>query len=473
MVNGSSSGVMNGSFPAIPTTCEDGLRSCSACLATRNAAPGGKCVWLSGSYSGSGSNPGHGGCYPEQRWQQKKPAFPNIHAVTEPAACEVPLPPVPPPPPCTRMGSNRANCWVGHWRHGIGGVPYQNLPDAPMLGNGYLGLLLAESGADGLVHSGGAPLGSGVDLWVNTNAMWACMNNTQSGGSSGTLQPAFPGRLTDAVCNLAGFGGVSLSLPALGHAHMYAEQRIGPAHLYTRQSGTSGTLETLTYVDPKRNVIVTNVTWIAAANSAKDAELNVNVWAHLERNTGSSGHIVSGPSDAGHSGAVPWACRHASADNATGVRRIRTAVAVALPPGAKKIKPTMLPNGSAFGNDRLGILAQVVAASSVGLKNGHTISLVTAVSDNLQQGNGYDPTQDAVQLAQSASASDIASAAAVWWQRFWNQSSIALPGSPAVESYWYGTLYAIATMNPSKEMMWATNNLVPPAGPYGNQVTTE
>ena len=33
--------------------------------------------------------------------------------------------------------------------------------------------------------------------------------------------------------------------------------------------------------------------------------------------------------------------------------------------------------------------------------------------------------------------------------------------------------YALAIMNPSQEMMRRTNNLVPPAGPYGNQVTTD
>ena len=67
---------------------------------------------------------------------------------------------------------------VGTWKTTIGGVPNSKLPDAPSLGNGYAGVVLADGPFDSLPS-----LGS-VDLWLNTNANWtfpqAATNNSRS-----------------------------------------------------------------------------------------------------------------------------------------------------------------------------------------------------------------------------------------------------------------------------------------------------
>ena len=383
--------------------------------------------------------------------------------------CSEQLPEAPAPPPCTRNQSDRAHCWVGHWRHGIGGVPATSQPWAPLLGNGYAGVLLAEGAADGLDRADNSS--AAVDLWVNTNAMWGCKNNTASRFQF-PLGPS--GRLTPAICNLLGFGGVSLSLPALGRPVFYAEQRIGSAQLYTRQKSEAGTLETLTYMDPEQNTIVVNVTWRATGGPAA-AQLNVAAWALGEDTIAPDGKAWGGPSAAGHRGSVLYTWRDGpKPSNDTAIRRIRTVLGVALPAGAAAIPPTLRKSGTWYHHG-LQPVSRVVAASSVPIQSGRTVSIVISVRDNLLAGDRHDPLPDAVASAQrqAASVGRIASRAAVWWRSFWAKSSITLPQSPSVESFWFGAQYALAIMNPSQEMMRRTNNLVPPAGPYGNQVTTD
>jgi hypothetical protein len=164
---------------------------------------------------------------------------------------------------------------VGVWNTTISGVPNSQLADAPSLGNGYAGIVLADGPFDSL------PLLRTVDLWLNTNANWGCGNNTATG---------IPGRLTPAVCSMVGFGGVSFAVPALlgggaegEGASFHAEQRMAGGHLYTRQAAAAGAVETLTYVHPERNVIVTNVTWTGPA----PARLEVRAWVY---NTSAQAH---------------------------------------------------------------------------------------------------------------------------------------------------------------------------------------
>ena len=130
--------------------------------------------------------------------------------------------------PCVLLAASAAAMPIGVWNTTIGGVPNSKLPNAPQLGNGYTGIVLADGPFDTL------PLLQTVDLWINTNAMWGCDNNT--------------GGLTPALCAMVGLGGVSFAVPALlpppalasrGRSpqdatttpvvSFHAEQRVGPA----------------------------------------------------------------------------------------------------------------------------------------------------------------------------------------------------------------------------------------------------
>ena len=66
-------------------------------------------------------------------------------------------------------------------------------------------------------------------------------------------------------------------------------------------------------------------------------------------------------------------------------------------------------------------------------RGGPALSIVTALADNLLQGNAHDPAPDAKALATSSTAAAVAAAAASHWASFWGSrsASISLPSSPA------------------------------------------
>ena len=116
--------------------------------------------------------------------------------------------------------------------------------------------------------------------------------------------------------------------------------------------------------------------------------------------------------------------------NQTKIRSIITAIAarVVASNGAPPAPPAPAPayNGKVFSS--FGV---------VELTSAVTTSIVVAISDNLVKGNAHDPTVDAVTLATSSTAANVAAEAAAWWQTFWRKTSVSLPSSPLVERFWY------------------------------------
>ena len=346
-----------------------------------------------------------------------------------------------------RVTGTAAALPVGTWNSTISGVPNSKLPDAPSLGNGYAGVVVADGPFDSL------PVPGSVDLWINTNANWGCSNNTATG---------IPGRLTPAVCSMVGFGGVSFAVPALlkgkDIGSFQAEQRIADGHLYTQQAGASGKVETLTYMHPERNVIVTNITWTGAA----PAVLKVRAWVYNSTTQAHDSHDhLGGLTKSQRSPGAMAVTRDAtggSGDQA--IRRMRTSLAVALPEGAKPLPS--LPFGS-----------RTVVGSSIPLPSGTTVSVVMALEDNLLQTNSYDSAPAAMSLAKGTSAGAVAEAAAAFWSSFWGRSAISLPSEGRIQDYWYGAQYGTATMTASAALLEKTKGLLPPSGLYGPWVTTD
>ena len=338
---------------------------------------------------------------------------------------------------------------VGHWKGHISGLPNSQLPDAPTLGNGYTGVMLGDS------HLPGS---ASVDLWVNTNSMWSCDNNTASSSSPGHANSNWgPGRLTPAVCSLVGLGGVSFAVQQanIQQHNFVAEQRTENGQLYTKQTvgAPSGMVETLTYIHPSENAIVTNITSTVPGG----AVLDVVLWVY-----------TNGRSTAtGSGGGALWASREASkpceaqqCDNS--IKRIRTALAVKIGEAATYFNTTSLLPGYASVGARVTLPT-----------NGMTLSIVTALADNLLKANDYDPTPDAKALAIDTSASAVEAAATSYWAAFWTKSSISLPSSPAVEAYWRGAQYATACMTPTTKVLAKYGGKAPPSGLYGPWVSSD
>lgn len=75
-------------------------------------------------------------------------------------------------------------------------------------------------------------------------------------------------------------------------------------------------------------------------------------------------------------------------------------------------------------------------SGSVKISKGATVSLITAVADNLLKGNGFDPSPEAAALATGTQLADITNEACEFWAEFWGKSSINLPAHPEVEDFW-------------------------------------
>ena len=402
--------------------CSSYDTNCSACLVTNDtrAAWASPCIWTSAFVCDPPGSQACHRCCPLLWWTEYKQQHPNVNTTTDcgrfpptpPPPKPLPSPPpAPPPPPCTdpaARGARRAACWVGRWSGPIGGLPTSQLSNVPALGNGYVGVQLA---------SGVAAASSDIELWINTNANWGCDDNK-----------ANP-KLTVAVCSLVGLGGLSFSVPALGpNSTIAAEQRLAPATVHTRHSSSAGTLETLSYLHPTTNVLVTNLTWTGTAA----AELGIAVWVPAVCVPGGCRRSAANHSVLGTGGQqLLTAWRDASTDGGARdptIRRMRTALAVVLP-------ATAAPAGRGGG----GYGGRASARSTVRLQPGEVLSIVTSVADNLLGGNAHDPVPDAVDLAGTGGATVSAAVAAAsqkWWQSFWAKSSIHLPGSPLVEAFW-------------------------------------
>jgi hypothetical protein len=322
-------------------------------------------------------------------------------------------------------------------------MPNNKLPDAPTLGNGYAGVMLADGPADGLNASA-----QSTDLWINTNALWSCDNNTAKG---------IPGRLTEAVCKRAGLGGVTISSKAIGMTGVafYAEQRTATAHIYTKQTklATNATIETVTFMHPEANIIITNIT---AFGVKAGSMLDVVVWVY-----DTSGRNTSTGSDA-TGGHHLWASRDVSTSLDPAIKHIRTALTVDL--GQKFTLLDSVASTPAF-------IPRSAIGGSIPLINGATISIVTAVADNMVEGNNHDPIPSAKALTKSHSPTEVQSAAASYWGAYWARSSIQLPSSQAVQDFWYGAQYATACMTSTDKVLASTNGLLPPSGLYGPWVT--
>ena len=87
----------------------------------------------------------------------------------------------------------RSDDRVGRWSGPITGLPNGKLASAPLLGNGYVGVVLGSQR--------GAGAGTNLDLWINSNAVWHC---------DPSHTPAAP---PEAVCERAALGGVTFGVP--------------------------------------------------------------------------------------------------------------------------------------------------------------------------------------------------------------------------------------------------------------------
>ena len=163
--------------------------------------------------------------------------------------------------------------WAGEL---VGGAPSGHLGNpghnVPLLGNGYLGLVL-QSSPDGVGTHGYNFNGSTLELFLNSNANWDC----EKSQAADALPPA--------VCSMRGLGGLTvnvrnstaagLALSGINTTTFVAEQRLANGSLWTERCGGGGScLRSESIIHPEQNALLTTLSF----DGPTAIELELQLW---------------------------------------------------------------------------------------------------------------------------------------------------------------------------------------------------
>lgn len=349
--------------------------------------------------------------------------------------------------------------WVGNWTGPLNLLPNSQLPHAPLLGNGAIGVAL-DHHSDMAIDTGVGPgRNNSLDVWLGSNSFWSCAPCLSSA----------PG-----CCRIVSIGGMVLSfLPTFSGEEpiaFYAEQRIGSAQLSTRwEAADESTVTTLTFIHPTKNVVVTNLTWTPspARGATTPLLMNVSVWVNKPSTSGFHPRPASvGCMDAATMQPMP--CENVVADNGTFL--VASRQATSYPEGSPK--PAWAGLAAAVhgaGATGYSVTSRVPgslweAAGTFVVQPGETASVFLSEAEAFDA-LSPDPSLAAAALLSGAlqsptPAEDVAAAAAAWWGDLWAQSSVSLPSQPLVEQLWAGAQYILACTA-------STDASVPAPGLYG------
>lgn len=349
---------------------------------------------------------------------------------------------------------------VGVWNGSLPELPQSsagNLPHSPMLGNGYLGAMLATNRVGAPVIPNGtrgpAALGPALHVHLGSNAFWGVYPATKPalGPTSVATRRALGG------FSLSGLGallGSPSSGSGAGTLSESAEQRIMDGVLRTRSSSSKGTLATTVYVHPRANTLVMDVSWEPAATTTTAtavAELTLSAWTLSTYNTccppgQHTPAVVPTTAVVLDGGGVLAVTRDALPGNVTSPRRIKAALALAVVgSGASSVS---LGAGTAeMSENSSSPVTAATAPLQVDPAVAFRFSVVVSMVDNLHtpKATAADLAAAAAKAAQSTAPSAVASEATAWWRAFWRQAWVQLPTEPAVETLWRGAQYILAS----------------------------
>ena len=351
----------------------------------------------------------------------------------------------------------------------IGGAPSGHLGNpgkhVPLLGNGYMGLVLSSAYNVSNPGPGHNLTGSILNYWINSNVNWDCE------ASGEALPPAH--------CSTRALGGLALTVTggplAAEGTRLETEQRMAEGTLWTRRSANATTLETLTYIHPEQNVLVTDLTFstpeepIAAPHerqlltfSTPELPLEVALWT-----SGRNSHVRASTEAACTfgEGGVPACSRRFHPHGTAGFFAPWSALAATV----QGAQPTRTSTATFTEGARYNVST---ATQAFRLRAG-TVRLVVALADNLLGENEDDPKPAAAALARAASPRAAAAAAAAFWAEYWNASRVSLPTRPTLQGMWYGAQYATACITASAAVLARWRGRVPPPGLYGPFTTAD
>lgn len=310
---------------------------------------------------------------------------------------------------------------VGVFRQPPSRIPTDKWTDAPLLGNGDVGVAI-----EGEAHEQSFYIGKN-DFWVQPH-----LGETEEQRMERLLQDK--GRRTGA--RIITVGQATLTIPELAGAEYRQEQHILNAEV--RGSFRSGQAEArlCSWVSAEENALITELACVRG-------RLNVRIRLHAgEKSTDEVFNYDNGADDE-----RIWFRYAANSANVPGTRRVAVVTRVA---GA---------------NVRYIWRFQNVEAELV-VEEGQRAVIVTAVVSNRDAADYFAEAiklSDAYAAAGAEGLARLKQAHRQWWRSFWEASQIEI-GDPVLEKFYYASYYIIGCCT--------RGGKVPP-GLFGSWITTD
>lgn len=360
-----------------------------------------------------------------------------------------------------------ANGWRGVWteppKHIFGMGSWTSsasawgvLPDAPLLGNGDLGISL-----------GAVPENGSLVLYIGLNQMLAIVDHDDTGSFADTVFPRRVALGAVVISSDSVIGGNFTASQELVNGEVRASLSVVANHSSTSQ------LNLTIVLSPDENVVAVRV----QANGLHEVKVTATVLPlppQLCRKTPGSGgapvtrcHALDGVVSAGAADGTVWAQRQPLGLSSS--QPVSAAIAASIVSSNRSEAHCDINHGT-----RLSDHAAVVTATLTEPADAGSLSLTinAAIVTNLdlcKTATGCaDPRPKAV--SRSAQLKDVANLSAVvaannnWWERLWGSSSVSIPGEPWLERLYYGQTYLIAS---------ATRAGKAPPGLFGPWVNTD
>lgn len=336
--------------------------------------------------------------------------------------------------------------FVGVWTSPPAALPNPLLPDVPLAGNGFLGVLLDSHGDN-------------LDVWLSSNNMWSCRAISGTANVNGT-------------CGKIALGGVSIASSANGApplAFTNLSQTIASGTLSSAWvSSAGGVLTTSTRIHPTQNVIVTQLLWSPSQGDVQSLNVTSSTWVLAA----SSQHGAPAPDGA--------YCSDGKARAPCGTTATLAGVVTRVAATGADAETSPHPVWAALASVVVGApLLSLTAMQPVGknwnldaafqIAAGSPVYIITAEAESYSFAVSTDPGVAAASLALSFStpeaAQSVGTASDAFWAEFYGRSSVTLP-PPYLQTLYDGAAYILASTA-------STDSAVAAPGLYGVWATTD
>lgn len=281
-------------------------------------------------------------------------------------------------------------------------IPTPQIPDAPLLGNGDMGVAIGGAGAN-------------QTFFFGKNDFWAQAHLGESDEQRYERLRSESGRRTGTHTGVV--GRMELDIPQLEGASYRYDIDLLTARARGEFSAPGGTAAIESVVCASSNLLITRISWTG------DEPLRVN----RRVAAGALGEYEVFAADCGLSGDALWFRYAANPQNLPG-RRVAALASRAL--GGREVGRTDRPHF----DQRI----------STEVRRGETITICTALLSDLNAPDCLNAALDAVARLDEAELGRLVAGHRAWWDEFWSRSQVRL-SDKVLEKWYYAGQYIIAS----------------------------